>query len=130
MRKVNLIILLIGISILLNGCMSSPERRYYQLHLSLEGDAVFQTIDKVILIDRVGVDDLYDDFRIVYRISPYQLNFYSYEFWGENPSKLVRDAITHYLLGKRVFQKVIQEISKGDPDFVLRSKILKLSQYI
>lgn len=120
MRKYFVYILLI---LVLSSCMSSPARRYYQLHLGEEEGTGEKTIDKTILVERIEVDDLYDDFRVVYRVSPYQLNYYSYEFWADKPAKLIRDSITHYLLRKNVFQKVIQEISRGEPDILWKSKI-------
>ena len=120
MRKYSVIVLLI---LVLSGCMSSPPRRYYQLYLGDKEEPGERTIGKTILIERIDVDDLYDDFRVVYRVSPYQLNYYSYEFWADKPAKLIRDSITHYLLRKNIFQKVIQEISSGEPDILWKSKI-------
>jgi uncharacterized lipoprotein YmbA len=120
MRKYFIYILLI---LILSSCMSSPARRYYQLYLGEEEGIGEKTIDKTVLVERIEVDDLYDDFRVVYRVSPYQLNYYSYEFWADKPDKLIRDSITHYLLRKNVFQKVIQEISRGEPDILWKSKI-------
>ena len=120
MRKYSVIVLLI---LVLSGCMSSPPRRYYQLYLGDKEEPGERTIGKTILIERIDVDDLYNDFRVVYRVSPYQLNYYSYEFWADKPAKLIRDSITHYLLRKNIFQKVIQEISSGEPDILWKSKI-------
>jgi len=120
MRKYFIYILLL---LVLSSCMSSPARRYYQLYLEEEEGPGQNTIEKTVLVERIEVDDLYDDFRVVYRISPYQLNYYSYEFWADKPANLIRDSITHYLLGKNVFQKVIQEISRGEPDILWKSKI-------
>ena len=120
MKKISLFCI---IAVILSGCMSAPSRRYYQIYLTLQKDSAFQVIDKELLVDRIEVDDLYDDYRIVYRESPYQLNFYSYEFWAEKPAKLIQDAVVHYLLAKGVFSKVFKEVSKGNPDLVLKSRI-------
>ncbi len=120
MRKHPVFVLLI---LVLSGCMSSPARRYYQIYLGEKEEPGQRTVNKTILIERIEVDDLYDDFRVVYRVSPYQLNYYSYEFWADKPAKLIRDSITHYLLRKNIFQKVIQEISRGEPDILWKSKI-------
>jgi len=107
----------------LSGCMSSPSRKYYQLHLGGDQEPGLRTINKTVLIEQIEVDDLYDDFRVVYRISPYELNYYSYEFWADKPANLIRDSITQYLSQKKIFKKVIQEISKGDPEILWESKI-------
>jgi ABC-type uncharacterized transport system auxiliary subunit len=120
MKKIYVILSLI---LFLGGCMSSPARRYYQLHLTEAEVPISKTINRAILIEPIEVDDLYDDYRIVYRISPFELNYYSYEFWADKPAKLLRDSITHYFLKNNVFQKVIQEISMGEPDILWKSKI-------
>ena len=120
MRKSPVIVLLI---LIMSGCMSSPARRYYQIYLGEEGETGRTAFNQTVLIERVRVDDLYDDFRVVYRVSPYQLNYYSYEFWADKPAKLIRDSISYYLLRKNIFQNVIQEISSGEPDILWKSKI-------
>jgi len=120
MRKYLVIVLIV---LVLSGCMSSPARKYYQFHLGGDEEPGQRTIKKTILIEPIEVAELYDDFRVVYRISPYELNYYSYEFWADKPANLIRDSITRYLSQKKIFQKVIQEISRGDPDILWESKI-------
>ncbi len=120
MKKINITILLI---LFLGGCMSSPSRKYYQLHLIDPDQPVSKTISKTVLVEPIDIDDLYDDFRIVYRLSPFELNYYSYEFWADKPAKLLQDSITHYLLKKKVFQKVIKETSGGEADLQWKSRI-------
>ncbi len=125
MKKYYVAVLMI---LFLGGCMSSPARKYYQLHLTGKEVMISKTINKAILIEPIDIDDLYDDFRIIYRLSPFELNYYSYDFWADKPAKLIRDSITHYLLRKNVFQKVIQEISRGDPDIQWNSKIHSIEE--
>jgi len=125
MKKYYVAVLMI---LFLGGCMSSPARKYYQLHLTGKEVMISKAINKAILIEPIDIDDLYDDFRIIYRLSPFELNYYSYDFWADKPAKLIRDSITHYLLRKNVFQKVIQEISKGDPDIRWNSKIHSIEE--
>lgn len=125
MKKYYVAVLMI---LFLGGCMSSPARKYYQLHLTGKEVMISKAINKAILIEPIDIDDLYDDFRIIYRLSPFELNYYSYDFWADKPAKLIRDSITHYLLRKNVFQKVIQEISRGDPDIQWNSKIHSIEE--
>lgn len=109
--------------LLLSSCISSPSRKYYQLYLKGEESPSEKTINKTIMVEMVKADDLYDDFRVVYRISPFQINYYSYAFWADKPAKLVGDSLSHYLLKKQIFRKVIRDISEGTPDIILKSKI-------
>ncbi len=120
MKKYALFLLLI---LFLGGCWSSPARRYYQFHLGDEAESRVKIIEKTVLVERIEVDELYDEFRVVYRVSPYEMNYYSYEFWADKPATLIRDSITHWLLRKNLFKKVTQQISGGEPDILWLSKI-------
>lgn len=111
------------LAVILWGCMSSPAKKYYQINLGEMERESLPTINKTVLVEPAVADGLYDDFRIIYRISPFELNYYSYEFWAEKPGKLIGDAISHFLIKNRVFAKVTRELSKGDPDILLRSRV-------
>jgi len=121
--------------IFLTGCISSsPGKKYFQLHIDdlRPGDkeqTVVEKTDKIILVENVDVEDVYNDYRIVYRTSPYQLNYYSYNFWIKRPGKIIRDAIYTYLLKKNIFKKVIYHFAEGDPDYLLKAKVDILEEY-
>jgi uncharacterized lipoprotein YmbA len=113
------------------GCMSSAGKKYYQLFLPLTPDAAAgensavpaPRFDKVLMIVPVDIEDIYNDYRVVYRTSPYQLNYYSYHFWIKKPDKLVRDAIRDYLSANRVFKGVITDFAGLDPDLLLKAAV-------
>lgn len=105
------------------GCMSSPVRRFYQIQLTGNWAEGLQPIQRTLRVDPVSVDDLYDDFRILYRVSPFEVNFYSYGFWADKPGKLVGDAISHYLAGHNLFAGVTRTVTGPDPDIVLKARI-------
>jgi ABC-type uncharacterized transport system auxiliary subunit len=120
MRKIPVCLLLLTVTA---ACMSSPEKRYLQLDLAPQGAADDIGFDAVMLVDPVRVDDLYEDFQIVYRLSPFEMNFYSYVFWAENPSAMVRNALAHYFQEAGIFKAVIKEFSEGGPDLILRTRV-------
>lgn len=115
--------LCIAAAAVLWSCMTSPVRRYYQIQLTGTHSEGVPQIDKALRVDPVTVDDLYDDFRILYRVSPFEVNFYSYGFWAEKPGKLVGDAMSHYLAQNNIFTQVSRTIVGTDPDIVLKSRI-------
>ena len=106
--------------LLLVGCMSSPGKRYYQLHIPAPDQAAERSIDKTVLVDRVLVESMYDEFRLIYRTSPFQLNYFPYDFWIKKPGELVRNAIYDFLWKQGVFKKVVQSFSEGDVDYQLK----------
>ena len=95
MKRWFLVILIIISVIILVNCMSGQGKYYYQLNLienqvgenkkelSLRGDE-----KKIIFVEAVEVDEIYNDYRMVYRTSPYQLNYYGYHFGSKNPKSL------------------------------------------
>lgn len=119
----------------LSGCISSVSNKmYYQLHLdndragSIDGSGI-QTVNKILMVETVEVDEVYDDFRVVYRMSPYQLNYYSYHFWVKKPAKLVEESITGYLSKSKVFAKVTTRFAEGDPDLLLIANVHILEEF-
>lgn len=121
--------------IFLTGCItSSPGKKYFQLYIEdtpagSREQTVVEKSDKVILVENVEVEDVYNDYRIVYRTSPYQLNYYSYNFWIKRPGKIIRDAIYSYLLKANIFKDVIYHFAEGDPDYLLKANVDILEEY-
>ncbi len=109
------------------GCMSSPAKRYYQLHTGLVKNA--PVIDKVIMVGPVEVERAYNDSRVVYRLSPYELNYYSYRYWVKKPGMVVRDAICRFFKQNDSFKGVIRKFAEGTPDFLLHVKLNAIEEY-
>ncbi len=120
-------LILIIILCLIQGCISSPVKRYYQLHM--EAVESLPKIDKILLVEAVEVDKVYNDYQVVYRLSPYELNYYSYEFWIKKPGLLMHDAIVDYLSRSGSFKNVITKFSEGEPGLLLKAKINKIEEY-
>ncbi len=127
------ILVMLGI-IIISGCMATTaDKKYYQLYLPPDsGDAGTPApprFDYVLMVEKVEVEDIYNDYRVVYRTSPYQLNYYSYHFWIKKPEKIVRDAITDYLSREKYFKDVITGFSGGMPDLMLKASVHIMEEY-
>jgi ABC-type uncharacterized transport system auxiliary subunit len=108
--------------------MSSPARKYFQLYLPERESLGMPAADKILLIEPTTADALYDDFRIVYRMSPFQINYYSYYFWAEKPARLVNNSIYDFFFHNNLFKKLISTLGEEKPDLVLKSKILIIEE--
>ncbi|OGD13317.1 MAG: hypothetical protein A2W20_07745 [Candidatus Aminicenantes bacterium RBG_16_66_30] len=114
--------------ILLAGCFSTPAKRYFQI-VAMDLDAQpHAPIGKVIYVEPVRVDPLYDDFRVIYRVSPYELKYYTSVFWAKKPDVLFREAISDYLIKKEGFPRVMIDVLQGDPEIALRSNVRLLEE--
>jgi len=120
MRKHALILTAI---LVLGGCFSTPAKRYFQI-VPQDKDALpHPTVGKILYIEPVRTDPLYDDYRIIYRVSPYELKYYTTVFWAKKPDALFREAIWDYLGRKEGFTRIMLDVLQGDPEIVLRSSV-------
>ncbi len=116
------------------GCMSSPMKKYYQINLediSMQKSQSFdlKSIDKILLVDKIDMEEIYNDYRLIYRKSPFQLNYYSYKFWIKKPDRVIKDAIVLYLSNKKIFNKVIIEFLEGEPDLIMKVRTNIIEEY-
>jgi ABC-type uncharacterized transport system auxiliary subunit len=123
-----LLVLVVGI-IGTTGCMPGASKKYFQLYLPHEGTAPGIKINKTILVQTVKIESIYDDYRIVYRNSPFQLNYYSYNFWIKKPGFMIKDILMDYLIRRNIFTGVTAEFSEGEPDYVLKTTVYILEEY-
>ncbi len=109
--------------LLLAGCFSTPNKRYFQI-VAMDTDAqLHPKIGQVLYVEPVRVDPLYDDFRIIYRVSPYELKYYSSVYWAKKPDDLFREALSDYLIRKEGFSRVTLDVLQGDPSIALRTNV-------
>jgi len=120
MRKVARCGLLV---LLLAACFSVQTKRYFQIIATGKDALLHPKVEKVLYIEPVRIDPLYDDFRVIYRVSMYELKYYSYVFWAKKPDALFREAMGDYLNEKEGFTRVTLDVLQGDPEIVLRSSI-------
>jgi ABC-type uncharacterized transport system auxiliary subunit len=117
------IVLLVGFS----GCFSAgPEKKYYEIHLDAVSDMA--PFSASLLLDRIEIDSLYDDFRVIYRVSPYEINYYAYHFWADKPSRLLRSSLIQFLEASRLFPKIILEPILGNADWILRWTVHRIEE--
>lgn len=114
---------LLAAGLLLAACFTTPSKRYFQIVPQDKDPLPHPAIGKILYIEPVRVDPLYDDYRIIYRITPYELKYYASVFWAKKPDALFREAIGDYLGRKEGFARVTIDVLQGDPEIVLRSSV-------
>lgn len=127
MRKAAILILMAAV---MGGCGSTHARRYFQIRSVVADEPAVPKVERRLLVEPASVDPLYDDIRILYRVSSFELKYYPYEFWAERPGKQVGDAMAEFLLKKKVFPSIGRGGAglKEDPDIVLRSRVRALEE--
>jgi ABC-type uncharacterized transport system auxiliary subunit len=114
--------------LLLASCFSAPNKKYFQL-VPIDKDAsLHPKIGRDLYIEPVRVDPLYDDYRVIYRVSPFELQYYSTAYWAKKPNDLVREAVSDYLIRKGGFSRVTMDVLQGEPSLVLRSTLRRIEE--
>ena len=120
MRKLAVPLALI---LLLAGCLSTPTKKYFQIVPTDKSAQPYPAIGRALYVEPVRVDPLYDDFRVIYRVSLYELKYYANSYWAKKPNDLMREAMSDYLRHKAGFTRVTMDVLQGDPELALRSTV-------
>jgi ABC-type uncharacterized transport system auxiliary subunit len=103
-----------------------PEVHHYTLSLHLP-EAASGSGQSSLVVHAFSAHAPYNQERLVYRTSPYQLDFYNYHRWASPPTEQVVDLVRRYLRGTALFAKVYPS-TDGSADFALGGRILQLDE--
>lgn len=109
-------------------CLRVPGRHYYQVRATLETARETVLPGKVLIVGQVEMDDFYDNYRIVYRDSPYQVNHYLYHLWFRKPTQMIRETVLESFKVGNVFTRVLDSLAEGDPDYLFKAKVLYMEE--
>lgn len=107
------------------GCAGrTPMTRYYDLAtppMHIDGGG------PVLALEPLNTDDAYDDERIVYRTSPYRLDYYDYHRWSAAPGVMIGNYLERGLESSGLFGGVVREAS-GDAGVVLTGRVVAIEE--
>lgn len=115
--------------VLFGGCSLTrprPEVRHYALALDVP-EAQPGAAKTSLVVRPFTAHDPYNQERLVYRSSPYQLGFYNYHRWAASPAEQVTDWTRRYLAGTGVFAKVFPT-SDGSADLALGGRVRQIEE--
>lgn len=107
-------------SVLIGGCSLTrpqPEVRHYALTLTAP-EVSSGTATLSLIVSPFTARDPYGRDLMVYRSSPYRLDFYNYHRWAAVPAELVTDWTRRYLRESGLFAKVFPAM-EGNADWIL-----------
>jgi ABC-type uncharacterized transport system auxiliary subunit len=100
------------------------ETRYYQL-------AQAQTKQRggsdILVLESLTTDAAYDDERIVYRTTPFRLDYYNYHRWTSTPGVMVGNFLEQALETTGTFRAVVREMTPDAPA-VLTGRVLAIEE--
>jgi ABC-type uncharacterized transport system auxiliary subunit len=132
-------VLLSAGALALGGCGSSPQIRYYQFAFrELEATESSETVTSgdvdsterdlpILSIENLTPDSAYNDDRIVYRTSPYRLDYYYYHRWSAPPGVLIADFLRQGFQRTGKFHAVLSG-PNPESDAILRGRLVALEE--
>lgn len=105
---------LAALALALAACASRvPETRFYQL--AEPGKATEPGDGPAVAIDALDTDSAYDDDRIVYRVTPYRLDYYNYHRWSAPPGTMIANYLERAFEHSGKFAAVTRDPAGGAP---------------
>lgn len=101
-----------------------PDTRYYQL---ASPDTKGKGGDGVLVLENLTTDGAYDDDRIVYRTTPFRLDYYQYQRWSSAPGVMVGNYLEQALEKSGKFRSVVREMT-ADAPVVLAGRVIAIEE--
>lgn len=93
-----------------------PETRYYQLAAPQQaGLQPGESAEPSVAIEPLTADGAYDDERIVYRVTPYRLDYYNYHRWSAPPGTMLSNYLQDAFSRSGRFRAVVHEPTESVP---------------
>jgi ABC-type uncharacterized transport system auxiliary subunit len=122
----SLILLAVLVEILLGACAGKlPETRFYQLAPTEKASE--PTGEATLVLEALATDPAYDDDRIVYRTTPYRLDYYQYHRWSAAPGMMVGNYLEQAFESSGKFRSVVREQS-ADAPAVLGGRVIAIEE--
>jgi len=101
-----------------------PETRYYQLAAPAEKHTGG---DQLLVLESLTADAAYDDDRIVYRTTPFRLDYYQYQRWSSAPGMMVGNYLEQAFETSGRFRAVVREMTP-DASAVLTGRVVAIEE--
>jgi len=122
----SLILLAILFEVLLGACGGKlPETRFYQL--AATSAPAEPTGGVTLVLEPLSTDPAYDDDRIVFRTTPYRLDYYQYHRWSAAPGTMVGNYLEQAFESSGKFRAVVRELSPDAPA-VLGGRVIAIEE--
>lgn len=103
-------LVLVGIAaglLLLTACAAAPETRYFRVEYPLPGPSANSPLPLTLGIARLTAAEPYHEEWIIYRASPYQVQFYAHDRWESPPVDMVNERLLEQFARSGRFQRVV-----------------------
>ncbi|MFQ5643386.1 MAG: ABC-type transport auxiliary lipoprotein family protein [Thiogranum sp.] len=111
-----------------------PEDRFYQLQTNLSAEPVppEAVLEGGLRVDYVMADPLRSGRAVLYRDvrKPMELHRYHYEFWVDQPPRMIHQALLYYLRSSGIAATVQDDSRHVDAGYRLRTRLLRFERVV
>ena len=110
------------------GCGGVPKTYYYTLQVPAVPAPSDPKTNFVLGVEHFRAPEILRDDRIVYYVSPTQMNFYQYHRWGSDPATLLSEFTAQWLESSGVFTQVKMFPVRERVDYTLGGSVLSFEE--
>ncbi len=109
-------------------CGSVPKTSFYHLQMPLAPMPSDPKTDFVLGVEHFRAPEVLRDTRIVYYVSPTQMNFYDYQRWGATPASMLSEFTASWLEASGVFSRVMMLPDREHVDYTLGGSVTNFEE--
>ncbi|MBD3385143.1 hypothetical protein GF407_09465 [candidate division KSB1 bacterium] len=122
--------IIISIVALFWACGHMPQIRYYRLQVPPGKDGSEKSTGQPLYIMPVQSAPIYQQEKMIYQLSPYEIRFDHYRRWVEPPVKLLRRKALEYFRSTGVFSMTTDRPPLDDDFWVLEIDLMDLKEVV
>jgi ABC-type uncharacterized transport system auxiliary subunit len=115
------------------GCGTIPEKKYFLLNYTpspMEQRLKSGPYPFVVRLKDFTIEEAYNRPQIVYRQSPFELQYYFYKVWAVKPTRMITDLVNKHLLATNLVGSIVRRFDEGvRPQYELSGMIEAIEEY-
>lgn len=121
---------LVSGALLYLSCGSIPQTYYYRIDYERNSsNSANHVVPSAIGVSQFRADVSYENDKIVYRDSPYEVQYYHYRRWVAPPKKIVTERVVRDYQDSGVFESVVKLPSATVVDYILTGQIQAFEEW-
>jgi ABC-type uncharacterized transport system auxiliary subunit len=128
MKKLATILAILAVSLCISSC-KTVRTYYYLINTDIAVPKAEKQLPLTAAVNNVRAPSRYQD-QMVYRTSDYEVGFYEYSQWVEQPAEMVRRGLLNALKDSGLFKRVDSIDIVVNPDLTLQSSIVCFDQVV
>ncbi len=131
--KRGLIYGILFIGLCLYSCGRAPIKQFYILNYEpepMKSRSYANPYPYTIRVKEFDIEEAYARPQLVYRKSPFQLQYYFFKAWAVKPIRMITDVVSKHLSSARLVSHIVRRFDEGTrPDYELSGYIEAIEEY-